>query len=113
LFNKDVSELSAGQAIQLANTIVTLSGSSGPNVLESIRKSLGIDRLSFSSDEETGNVSVQIGKYITQGVMISLTQSTENSQVKVEVELKAGFMLEAETQADNQGKFSFKWNKNY
>jgi autotransporter translocation and assembly factor TamB len=113
LFNKDVSELSAAQAIQLANTIVTLSGSSGPNVLESIRKNLGIDRLSFSSDEETGNVSVQIGKYITQGVMISLTQSTESSQVKVEVELKAGFVLEAETQADNQGKFSFKWNKNY
>lgn len=113
LFNKDVSELSAGQAIQLANTIVTLSGSSGPNVLESIRKSLGIDRLSFSSDEETGSVSVQIGKYITQGVMISLTQSTETSYVKVEVELKAGFVLEAETQQDNQGKFSFKWNKNY
>ena len=50
LFNKDVSELSAGQAIQLANTIVTLSGSSGPNVLESIRKNLGVDRLSVSVD---------------------------------------------------------------
>lgn len=112
LFNKDVSELSAGQAIQLANTIVTLSGNSGPNVLESIRKNLGVDRLSFSADEE-GTVSVQIGKYITRGVMISLTQSTESSQVKVEVELKAGFVLEAETLEDNQGKFSFKWNKNY
>lgn len=113
LFNKDVSELSAGQALQLANTIVTLSGNSGPNVLDSIRKSIGIDRLSFSADEETGVVSVQIGKYITRGVMISLTQSTENSQVKVEVEVGAGFVLEAETQAENQGKFSFKWNKNY
>ncbi|MGH2638036.1 MAG: translocation/assembly module TamB domain-containing protein, partial [Rhabdochlamydiaceae bacterium] len=30
LFNKEVSELSAGQAVQLANTIVTLSGTSGP-----------------------------------------------------------------------------------
>ncbi len=45
--------------------------------------------------------------------MISLTQSTETSQIKVEVELKSGFVLEAETQEDNQGKFSFKWNKNY
>jgi autotransporter translocation and assembly factor TamB len=115
LFNKEVSELSAGQAVQLANTIVTLSGSSGPNVLESIRKSLGIDRFSVSvpATKETGYVSVEIGKYITKGVMISLTQSTKSSQVKVEVELKSGFILEAETQEDNQGKFSFKWNKNY
>jgi translocation and assembly module TamB len=113
LFNKDVTELSAAQALQLANTIVTLSGSSGPNVLDTIRKNLGVDRLSISTSEETGQVSVQIGKYITRGVMISLTQSTESSHIKVEVELKAGFVLEAETQEDNQGKFSFKWNKNY
>lgn len=113
LFNKDVSELSATQALQLANTIVTLSGGSGSSVLDSIRKNLGIDRLSFTASEETGVVSVQIGKYLTQGVMITLTQSTESSQVKVEVELKAGFVLEAETQENNQGKFSFKWNKNY
>ena len=113
LFNKDVTELSAAQALQLANTIVTLSGNSGPNVLDTIRKNLGVDRLSISTSEETGQVSVQIGKYITRGVMISLTQSTETSQVKVEVELKSGFVLEAETQEDNQGKFSFKWNKNY
>ncbi len=115
LFNKDVSELSAGQAVQLANTIVTLSGTSGPGVLESIRKSLGIDRFSVSvpATKETGYVAIEIGKYITEGVMISLIQSTTHSQVKVEVQLSSGFVLEAETQEDNQGKFSFKWNKNY
>lgn len=115
LFNKDVSELSAGQAVQLASTIITLSGTSGPNVLESIRKSLGIDRFSVSvpATKESGYVAIEIGKYITEGVMISLVQSTKTSQVKVEVQLKSGFALEAETQEDNQGKFSFKWNKNY
>lgn len=112
LFDKDVSALSTSEAIQLANTIVSLSGGSGTNVLESIRKIIGIDRLSFSASEE-GKVSVQIGKYLTHGVTITLNQSTEQSHVKVEVELKGGFLLEAETQEDNQGKFSFKWNKNY
>ncbi len=113
LFNKEVSELSKGQAVQLASTIVTLSGNSGPNVLETIRRSLGVDRFSISSNEETGEFAVQIGKYITKGVMISLIQGTETSHVKVEVELKMGFVLEAETQEEDQGKFSFKWNKNY
>jgi translocation and assembly module TamB len=110
LFNKDISELSAAQALQLADTIVTLSGGAGPNVLETIRKSLGIDRLNIVSSGESDQVSVQIGKYLTRGVMVTLSQS---SQIIVEVELKGGFVLQAETQEDEQGKFSFKWNKNY
>ena len=113
LFNKDVSELNASQAGQLAYTIISLSGGSGPNLLETIHKNLGIDRLGISSNEETGQVSVQIGKYLTEGVMITLSQSTEQSHVIVEVELKGGFVLQAETHFNDQGKYIFKWNKNY
>jgi autotransporter translocation and assembly factor TamB len=113
LFNKDVSELNASQAGQLAYTIISLSGGSGPNLLETIHKNLGIDRLGISANEETGQVSVQIGKYLTEGVMITLSQSTEQSHVIVEVELKGGFVLQAETHFNDQGKYIFKWNKNY
>jgi translocation and assembly module TamB len=113
LFNKDVSELNASQAGQLAYTIFKLSGASGPNILETIHKNLGIDQLNFSVNEETGDVSIQVGKYLMQGVMITLTQSAEQSHVLVTVELKGGFVLQAETHFDDQGKYSFKWNKNY
>jgi len=113
LFNKDVSELNVSQAGQLAYTIISLSGGSGPNLLETIHKNLGIDRLGISANEETGQVSVQIGKYLTEGVMITLSQSTEQSHVIVEVELKGGFVLQAETHFNDQGKYIFKWNKNY
>ena len=94
LFNKDISELNASQAAQLAYAIISLSGGAGPNILETIHKNLGIDRLGISVNEETGKVSVQIGKYLTEGVMITLSQSTEQSHVIVEVELKGGFVLQ-------------------
>lgn len=114
LFNKDISELSALQAAQLAYSIVSLSGNSGPNVFEMIRKSLGVDRLDISSPSgDSDQFTIQIGKYLTKGVMITLSQSTETSHVIVEVELKNGFVLQAETQEDEQAKFSLKWNKNY
>ena len=114
LFNKDISELSALQAAQLAYSIVSLSGNSGPNVFEIIRKSLGVDRLNISSPSgDSDQFTVQIGKYLTKGVMITLSQSTETSQVIVEVALKKGFILQAETQENEQAKFSLKWNKNY
>ena len=114
LFNKDVSELSAIQAAQLAYSIVSLSGNSGPNVFEMIRKSLGIDKLNISAPKgDSDQFTVQIGKYLTKGVMITLSQGTATSHVIVEVELKNGFMLQAETQENEQAKFSLKWNKNY
>lgn len=114
LFNKDISEISALQAIQIAQAIVTLSGGAGPDVLEAIRKSLGIDRLNIvSSQSGSDEISVQIGKYLTRGVMVTLSQSADSSQVIVEVELSRGFVFQAETQEEEEGKFTLKWNRNY
>ncbi len=111
LFNKDIPEISTVQAVQLAQMIVTLSGKMGPDVLETIRKGLGVDRLNIISCED--GVAIQIGKYLTRGVMVTLAQGTDSSQVVVEVELKHGFIFQAETQPGQEGKFSLKWHKNY
>jgi len=113
LFNKDISDLTAFQALQLAQTLVSLSGGAAPDVLEKIRQSLGVDRLNIVSHEGTEDVSVQIGKYLTSGVLITLSQGTETSDVIVEVELGKGFVFQAETQDEEEGKFSLKWNRNY
>lgn len=119
LFNEDVSELTHMQAVQLAQAVVSLSGGSGPDVLEKIRQSLGVDRLNIVSaqkgpdEKKSDEIALQIGKYLMRGVMVTLSQSADSSQVMVEVELKKGFVFQAETQADQQGKFSLKWNRNY
>jgi hypothetical protein len=118
LFNKDISQISPIQAVQLAQTIMTMAGSAGPDVLEKIRRGLGVDRLNIVScptgplgNDET--ISVQIGKYLTKGVMVTLSQSADSSNVIVEVELKKGFIFQAETQENQEGKFTLKWNRNY
>ncbi len=117
LFNKDVAELSAAQIVVLAHTLMTLSGGPSPITFDAIRKSLGIDRLSIGASEETGGVSLQVGKSfsndVVKGVTFTLEQGTESSHGVVEFQLKGGFIFQAETQEDSQGKFTFKWNKNY
>ncbi len=113
LFNKDIADISHPEAIQLANTLVSLSGGAGPDVLETIRKTIGVDRLSISSKPGTDELAVQIGKYLTRGVMITLSQSATSSQVIVEVELPKGFVFQAETQEEEEGKFSLKWRRTY
>ncbi|MCX6987604.1 MAG: translocation/assembly module TamB [Chlamydiae bacterium] len=113
LFNKDISEITAVQAIQLANMIVSMSGTGGPDLLEAIRKSIGVDRLTIVGKEGSDEVSLQIGWYLSHGVTVSLSQSATSSDVTVEVDLKHGFIFQAETQNQEEGKFSLKWNKNY
>jgi autotransporter translocation and assembly factor TamB len=113
LFNKDISDISHPEAVQLASTLVSLSGGAGPDVLETIRKSIGVDRLNISSKPGTDEIAVQIGKYLTRGLLITLTQSATSSQVIVEVELPKGFVFQAETQEEEEGKFSLKWTKSY
>ncbi len=113
LFDKDISEIGALEALQLAQTIVSLSGNGGPGVLESIRKKIGVDRLNIVGKDGTDEISVQIGWYLNHGITLSLSQSATSSDVTVEVDLKNGFIFQAETQNQEEGKFSFNWNKNY
>lgn len=113
LFNKDISEISPLQAIQIAQVIMSLSGSGGPDVLEAIRKSLGVDRLNIVGKDGSDEISVQIGWYLTHGITVSLSQSASSSDITVDVDLKHGFIFEAETQNQEEGKFSLKWNCNY
>jgi len=113
LFNKDISEITAVQALQLASVVVSMSGNGGPDVLEAIRKSIGVDRLNIVGKDGSDEISVQIGWYLTHGVTVSLSQSATSSDVTVEVDLKHGFIFQAETQNQEEGKFSLKWNRNY
>jgi len=113
LFNKDISEITAAQALQLAQTVISFSSHSGPDILEKIRKTLGIDRLTLvTSENDPGKTSIQIGKYLMRGVLLTLSQGAESRNVSVEVDLKKGIRLQAEVNED-QGKFSLKWHHHY
>lgn len=120
LFDKDITDISQSEASKLASALITLSGSTGPDILNAIRKTIGVDRLNLvsspSSSEKSGSdelFAVQIGKYITKGVLITFSQSATNSLVIVEIELPYGFVFQAETQENQEGKFSLKWTKSY
>ena len=115
LFDKDITDISQSEASKLANALMAISSSTGPDILDAIRKTIGVDRLNLvsSSSGSTEEVALQIGKYLTKGVLVTLSQSTTSSHVIVEIELPYGFVFQAETQEEQEGKFSLKWTKSY
>ncbi len=119
LFGQEMSEINSFQALQLANSLASLAGE-GPDVLEATRSSLGVDRLQIISVpgeiEGEDTIAVQVGKYVTEDVLISVSQGAEDpsTNITIEVELKGGLSFVLESQASQeQGKFTLKWTKTY
>jgi translocation and assembly module TamB len=120
LFGQNLAEINSYQALQLANSLASLAGE-GPDILESTRKSLGVDRLTIvttpsDDDELSDRIALQVGKYISEGILVSFSQGAEESStnISIEIEMKNGFVFQLESdQQQNQGKFTLKWNHNY
>lgn len=119
LFGQNISEINGFQALQLANSVANLAGQ-GPDVMESTRRSLGVDRLNVVVDPggegSDDSVALQVGKYVSKGVIVSFSQGTEDSSTNasIEVEIKDNLIFQAETQQQQeQGKFTIKWSLNY
>lgn len=114
LFNRGTSEISPFQGTQLTESITNLkSNNKGPDVLTKIRNSLGIDRIDISRDENNGNaVSIQVGKYISKNVFVSVNKSNVN-RIAVEATLMPNIKLQAQVGDDSQGQMLLKWKHDY
>ena len=113
LFGKEITDLSAGQAAQLAAAAAELSGAtgSGPGMLEKLRRGLGVDVLQFGAGE--GN-SVRAGQYLTDDVFVGVEQglSQESSKVTVEVGITDNIAVESNVGATGNSNvgLQFKWD---
>lgn len=83
LFGKDISQISAIQALRLAAAVRTLAGKGGEGVLERLRGNFALDDLDVTTDE-TGAASVRAGKYISENIYTDVTVGAEG---KAEVNL--------------------------
>lgn len=95
LFGVDSQSLSATQMAEIGLALATLGGqSAGVDPLGTVRKGLGLDRLSLgggsSSNENGGSTtgaSVAAGKYIAKGVYVGAKQSTGNAGTQAEMQI--------------------------
>lgn len=71
LFGKDLTEISAFQAAQMADAVATLTGGGG-GLVGSIRDSFGLDDLDLQTSEEGGS-SLKLGKYISDKIYTDVT----------------------------------------
>ncbi len=82
LFGRDLSEISALQAVRIAGAINTLAGR-GPGLTETLRANTGLDNLDLQTSQD-GTTAVSVGKYIGDN---AYTDVTVNSAGETEINL--------------------------
>ncbi len=118
LFNKEISDITPLESLQLASTAMSLDQTTGPlQFLDSVKKTIGIDTIDFSSSKDTTNndVCVKVGKYVSQGVTVNVSKDfgSDTNRIGVEVEVAKNISAEAEIGDDSEGVISIKWKKDF
>lgn len=119
LFGRPADQLSALQALQVANAIGTLTGSSplgggGTGLLDRARATLGLDLLDVSVGGEGGSF-VTVGKYLRRGVFVSASPGIGDKpgSISAEIELSKSVNVETKIGQDAQESVGINWKHDY
>ncbi|MBM6581592.1 translocation/assembly module TamB domain-containing protein [Microvirga sp. BT689] len=101
LFQRPSGGLSAGQALQLAQAVAQLSGGSGNDAFERLRRSLGVDSLDITVGAG-GGPGVGVSRYISDNVRVGVKAGAqpEESGVTVDIDLTRRFKAQGEINAE-------------
>ncbi|WP_428374398.1 translocation/assembly module TamB domain-containing protein [Lichenicoccus sp.] len=106
LFQQTTTKLSTTQLASLAAALAELSGGgSGGGVLDTVRGTLGLDRLSIGSGgANTSGASVEAGKYVAKGVYVGARQATSGSGTQAQVQIDLTRRLKLDTVVGTGGQ---------
>ena len=104
LFGRDMSRLSAFQALQLANAVAVLAGRGGEGIVSRLRQGFDLDDLDVTTDEQ-GNAALRAGKYISDNVYTDVTVGA-TGQTELNLNIDISPSVTARGGVDNDGQSS-------
>jgi translocation and assembly module TamB len=123
LFNRGISDITPDQGDQLSQSFISLNSSeqtkSSDDFLSRLRNNIGIDHLDFTTNDnkENKDFGLQVGKHITEDIMVTVNQSMVSLSPIIAVEAKLRKNLKAQAEAgvvqDAPIRMSIKWKKDY
>lgn len=113
LFGQGLQNLSALQALQLANAVATLAGRGGEGVVSKLRKGFGLDNLDVKTDA-AGGASVTAGKYLTKNIYSEVTvDQNGQSEINLNLDVSKSVTLRAKSGSDGDTGLGIVLEKDY
>ncbi|MDO6584047.1 translocation/assembly module TamB domain-containing protein [Salipiger sp. 1_MG-2023] len=113
LFGRNVAELSAFQALQIASAVNTLAGKGGDGIVGNLRKGFGLDDLDVTTDSD-GNAALSLGKYITDQIYTDVeVKSSGETAVNLNIQLKRNLKAKASVTSAGDSGVGIYYEKDY
>ena len=113
LFGRDVTSISALQAVQMASAVATLAGRGGIGIVERLRQITGFDDLDLTTDAE-GGTSLRVGKYISENAYSDVEIDSEGqSRVNLNLELTPSTKLRGQVGSDGSTGIGLFFERDY
>lgn len=113
LFGQGLQNLSALQALQLANAVATLAGKGGSGMVSRLRQGFGLDNLDVKTTAE-GGTQVTAGKYLTEKIYSEIAIDQEGkSQVNLNLDVTEGITLRGRASSDGDTGIGVFLEKDY
>lgn len=117
LFGDSITTLSPLQAVQLASSLNTLSGTGGGlSPLGSLQSATGIDRLRVLGPDDTvgRGAALAAGQYITKDIYLEvITDARGYTATQLEVSLTPALSLLSQAGGSGQSNLSIRYRKDY
>lgn len=113
LFGQGLQNLSAFQALQLANAVAVLAGKAGDGILSKLRKGAGLDNLDVKTSAD-GSTEVTAGKYISKKVYSEVTLDEKGqTEIDLNLEVSKSIKLQAKTGTSGETGIGIVLQKDY
>ncbi|MEM8850864.1 MAG: translocation/assembly module TamB domain-containing protein [Pseudomonadota bacterium] len=112
-FGRNLSELSAFQALQLANSVAVLAGRGSGGVLNNIRSSAGLDDLDVTTSDE-GVVGVRAGRALTENIYTDvLIDQDGGAELSLNLDIREGLTLRGSTNEQSETSLGIFFERDY
>lgn len=113
LFGRNLSEISAFQALQLANAVATLAGRGGTGLVGNLRDRFGLDDLDVTTTD-SGETALRVGKYISDNVYTDVTAASDGTgEVSLNIDITPNLIGKATLGSDGNSSIGLFFEKDY
>tara|TARA_R110002049_G_scaffold160202_2_gene325234 strand:+ start:12561 stop:16538 length:3978 start_codon:yes stop_codon:yes gene_type:complete len=113
LFGRNISEISAFQALQLASAVATLAGRGGGGIIANLREGFGLDDLDVTTTDD-GATALRIGKYLSDNVYTDVTAASDGTaDVSLNLDITSSLKAKGTLGSDGNSSIGIFFEKDY
>lgn len=113
LFGRNISDISAFQALQLANAVATLAGRGGTGLIANLREGFGLDDLDVITSD-SGATAVRAGKYLSENIYSDVTAASDGTgEVSLNIDITPNLTGKATLESDGNTGIGIFFEKDY